>query len=231
MPSWLRQACEFVGKKKEVVAEAVSLESLPTVEWKDETFHVKFNNNGAILYNKFKNEVRNIDRATTVEEVQQILDKDVVAEVEDDNVVTANQEDQVANSIEDEQPMIIEDDKEFNDELVKLANEEEKIDVEKQVVAEDITEEITDNDVLKTSINTVQEEFVSLKDYNHIVARVNQLERELKKMVKVAKKMDKLSLAFSEAQRAYNPEVINVDNGAQELEVQHYQEMEKRLNK
>lgn len=76
--TWLDR---FVSQFKTAQA-SINVTSLPSVNWKDETFYVKINDDGsgAVLYNNFGNEVSIIDNARSLDDVKNYLnDSDVVS--------------------------------------------------------------------------------------------------------------------------------------------------------
>lgn len=94
LPGWMNEALGKLGVSKPFVSKearaavdvksTVNLEDLPTVAYRDETFRVRFTNQGsAVLYNSYGNEVVVYEGCKTIEDVQEALEQgDVVRDVE-----------------------------------------------------------------------------------------------------------------------------------------------------
>ena len=100
LPSWLENFASLMNSKKMKVAEN-NVQNLPTFNWKDETFYVQLNDDGADLYNKFATVVLHIDDAKSVEDVSKYFN---------DNAITASTkfEDEIPDDTQTEQPPVAE---------------------------------------------------------------------------------------------------------------------------
>ena len=89
LPAWLNEFVGIIdGNEKTAVK---NVKNLPTVNWKDETFYVDFNNKGAILYNSFGNEVRMLQSVKSMEDVNRFLNENSVVASADGNDSTDSQ--------------------------------------------------------------------------------------------------------------------------------------------
>ena len=89
LPKWMNEFIDIVTPKK--TAEK-NVQNLPKVIWKDETFFVDFNNGGAVLYNQYGNEVRMVEHAKSIEDVNKFLNENSVVASVDGNDSTDSQD-------------------------------------------------------------------------------------------------------------------------------------------
>lgn len=83
MANWLEAFVSKFGDNEKKTTAETNVKNLPKVNWKDETFYVAFNNEGAVLYNDYGNEVNLIDNAKTIEDVNKFLNENsIVASIE-----------------------------------------------------------------------------------------------------------------------------------------------------
>ena len=115
LPKWISDFAEGFSKKEtmsdienikqEIIAEVenteqekvaiININDLPKVPWHDETFYALIDpdKKTAILYNEFQNEVHTIENVSTIEEVNDYLNKnEVVAEEEIELEKTSDEE-------------------------------------------------------------------------------------------------------------------------------------------
>lgn len=142
-PAWLDNFISNYGNKKKVAE--INVESLPTVNWKNETYYVQEKSNGATLYTKYGNVVRFIpdselntelvSQNQRVEAVNQLLQEDNVvaslAEGEDDIDLDAME---CGDKTEEE--TVVADD-EFESELEKVADLEDGLPQETETSTEE----------------------------------------------------------------------------------------------
>ena len=101
MASWLET---FISKYNNKVTAETNVKNLPKVNWKDETFYVNFNPDGAVLYNDYGNEVSLIDDAKTVEDVNKYLNENsIVASVEGNDSTDCEDKDEDKTSTNQEE--------------------------------------------------------------------------------------------------------------------------------
>ena len=232
-PDWLNDLVGVLKEKKDITAET-NVQNLPTVNWEDETFYVKFTQYGATLYNKFATIVKEIDGVSTIEEVDKYInDSTVVAlkkqansELPQDphnNVEEAFEDNEQIEVIEDNQDKVIEElldepvsleeeSNELTEELDKLINED------KAPATKEYMENTEPKDVPLPDNNT---EFLSLKNevkelrtlVEDLIAKLNtpQEVNEESNDITFANRLSKLEKKYAELYHAYCDDDVYVN--------------------
>ena len=245
-PDWLNDLVGVLKEKKDITAET-NVQNLPTVNWEDETFYVKFTQYGATLYNKFATIVKEIDGVSTIEEVDKYInDSTVVAlkkqansELPQDphnNVEEAFEDNEQIEVIEDNQDKVIEElldepvsleeeSNELTEELDKLINED------KAPATKEYMENTEPKDVPLPDNNT---EFLSLKNevkelrtlVEDLIAKLNtpQEVNEESNDITFANRLSKLEKKYAELYHAYCDDDVCYDLNCEEEEMKHVNE-------
>jgi hypothetical protein len=127
-PAWLDNFISNYGNSKKKVAET-NVESLPTVNWKNETYYVQDKGNGVTLYTKYGNIVRFIPDSE--------LNSELVAQ---------NERVKAVNQLLQEDNVVASLDEEFENELEKVADLEDGLPQETEE-----TEPTTETEETQTS--------------------------------------------------------------------------------
>ena len=197
-PSWLSDLAGMLQKKSEqTVTAETNVQNLPTVTWENETFYVKFDDNGATLYNKFANIAKEIENAKTIEDVDKFLNE---------NLVTASKEDEE-----------IEGNDELSKELEQIMSEEDS-----ETDEETPVEETQDTNEESFS----REEFDSLKnEVKEIREMLEKLLGKEEPENKLEARLASLETKCAELYRAYTvTENDQYDLNSQEEEMNHVKE-------
>ena len=245
LPAWLNDLAGILQKKSEqknIIAETNVL-NLPTVNWEGETFYVRFDENGATLYNKFATIVKEIEHASSIDEVDKFLNA---------NTVTASDDSQSNNSLD----QLPEDPK---DSVQEVSENEGIIDVtqpnapvveevleeqNEQEDEDDLTKELEqimleedDDDVQEDEESESDDEFVSLKNevkelrelVENLIAKFESPQETEKETENPSNQLEerlaKLENKYAELYRAYTaPENDQYDLKCQDEEMKHVNE-------
>ena len=160
-PAWLDNFISNYGNSKKKVAET-NVESLPTVNWKNETYYVQDKGNGVTLYTKYGNIVRFIPDSELNSELvaQNERVKAVNQLLQEDNVVASLDEkadsdvdvdlDLTCGGCDTEACDDVVADEEFENELEKVADLEDGLPQETEET-EPTTETATETEETQTS--------------------------------------------------------------------------------
>ena len=213
LPTWLNDLASMLQKKSETeITAETTVRDLPTVNWEDETFYVKFGEHGATLYNKFATVVKEIDGAFSLEDVDKFLNENTVtASDEEPEVVEASLAEDVELPLpEDSKDAVQEAEKEVVEITQPDAPVVEEIanEVTEQTIGNDaetqdeLTKELeqimSEEDVPATEeyVENTSPEEVQLPDHN---AELNSLKIEVKELREL---VDKLLVMNSEEKTA-----------------------------
>ena len=136
-------------EEEDIVVAKVNINDLDEVVWKDETFRVHFDGQGANVINQFGNVVTSVANVNTIEEVDKKLNGNdiVVSSTHENEEENLEQEiNKIANSLEDQE---LSEDSDLNEEVV-ASNEDNEED-------ETITAIINGIDELEHIIANVEE--------------------------------------------------------------------------
>lgn len=222
LPSWLNDLTEMLQKKKNEIT-AINVQNLPTVNWEGETFYVKFNNDSATLYNKFATVVKELDNASTIEDVDRFLNENTVTASAEDETITDRHDAVEEVNEKTESPA-----DEFGDELTKQL---EEIMTEEDTPATD--EQVDIEDPEEVSLPTYQEDIAFLKEQvRSLTETVSNLTEQLKALtepkesdLEVTSKIAELEKKYAELYHAYTaPDNDQYDLNSQEQEMKHVDE-------
>ena len=181
-PTWLNEFADAL-RNNEKRAENNVLD-LPTVNWQDETFYVKFNEHGATLYNKFATVVKEIDGVKDMESVDNFLNENsVVAAKEDVEEEVQVQDTDVEQEIQTTDDVVEEamNDDTDTSTLEEIAEEETPVTVEDDSLTKELedimsapeTQEVENT----TDIEALQKEVAELRSIvNELLDKITQPE-------------------------------------------------------
>ena len=216
---------------REIVA-IQNKKDLPTVTWKDETYYVDFveqqdGQSDAILYNDYVNPAMTIESVSTIDEVNDHLNKDLVVEGEEevpnfdevDNVLQ-----QVANFLDDKgtkKYSSYEDQQLDNEENVLEEDNYDNEKMEKEAVLQD--QEVIESDIYEKDLDEDIEYQDDLMEKNARLIEAND------KITKLEKKINNLEKKIEIFEQLYarRDDFDDLDIHAMENEVESFTKAEK----
>ncbi len=245
LPAWLNDLAGILQKKSEqknIIAETKVL-NLPTVNWEGETFYVRFDENGATLYNKFATIVKEIEHASSIDEVDKFLNANTVTASDDsqsdnsldqlpedpkDSVQEASENEGIIDVTQPDAPVV--------EEVLEEQNEQEdEDDLTKEL--EQIMLEEDDDDVQEDEESESDDEFASLKNevkelrelVENLIAKFESPQETEKETENPSNQLEerlaKLENKYAELYRAYTaPKNDQYDLKCQDEEMKHVNE-------